>query len=126
MEPQYSRLVDPTEYETQGLCDGIPLRMHRQSQNEDIGATRCQRDWNRFVEPLEFYRGGLDSKWNFMSVSVPECLPERLEIISYANEFAFLYDGMYAKAPKLEIFAEKYLDKTEDCDQKQVWLQVLW
>lgn len=30
-----------------------------------------------------------------MSVTVPECLPERLEVISYANEFAFLHDGQY-------------------------------
>ncbi|KAM7213323.1 Isoprenoid synthase domain containing protein [Rhypophila decipiens] len=27
-----------------------------------------------------------------MRVAMPECLPERLEIVSYANEFAFLYD----------------------------------
>lgn len=93
-EPQYSRLVDPSEYETQGLCEGIPLRMHNFPRNEDVGTIRCQRDWNRFVEPLDFYKGGLDKKWNFMSCSIPECLPERMEIISYANEFAFLYDGM--------------------------------
>ncbi|KAH6663128.1 hypothetical protein B0J14DRAFT_684861 [Halenospora varia] len=103
METQHSRLINPAEYETQGLCDGIPLRMHKQARNEHIGTIRCQRDWNRLVEPLALYKGGLDAQWNFMSVSVPECLPERLEIISYANEFAFLYD-----------------DKTEDCDDEQL------
>lgn len=29
-----------------------------------------------------------------MRVTVPEYLPDRLEIISYANEFTFLYDGI--------------------------------
>ncbi|KAK7972508.1 geranylgeranyl diphosphate synthase [Apiospora saccharicola] len=28
-----------------------------------------------------------------MAVSLPECLPDRFEIVSYANEFAFLHDG---------------------------------
>ncbi|KAK4109148.1 terpenoid synthase [Canariomyces notabilis] len=32
-----------------------------------------------------------------MEVTVPECLPERLETISYANEFAFLYDDEMEK-----------------------------
>ena len=90
----YSKLVDPSEYETQGLCDGIPLRMHTSSINEVIGTIRCQKDWNRLVEPIAFYKGGLDARWSFMSTAVPECLPERLEIISYTNEFAFLYDGI--------------------------------
>ena len=94
MEFHYSRLIDPSEYETEGLCDGIPLRIHNHSVKEDVGTIRCQKDWNRLVGPLEFYKGGLDAKWNLMSTCVPECLPERLEIISYANEFAFLYDGM--------------------------------
>ncbi|OJK04169.1 hypothetical protein ASPACDRAFT_57499 [Aspergillus aculeatus ATCC 16872] len=32
-----------------------------------------------------------------MQVTVPECLPERLEVISYTNEFAFLYDDVMEK-----------------------------
>ncbi|EED24572.1 conserved hypothetical protein [Talaromyces stipitatus ATCC 10500] len=100
---KYSRLIDPGEYETQGLCEGIPLRMHKQPQKEDVGTIRCQRDWSRLVKHLKNYKGGLHAKWNFMSTSVPECLPERLEIISYANEFAFLYD-----------------DYAEDCDKDQL------
>lgn len=102
MEFKYSRLIDPSEYETQGLCEAIPLRMHNRFRKEDIGTIRCQRDWNRLVEPLPFYRGGLAAKWNFMSTAVPECLPERLEIISYANEFAFLYDGIDVPENKYE------------------------
>lgn len=78
MEPKYSHVIDPSEYETQGLCDGISLRMNNQPRNEDIGTIRCQRDWNRLVEPLDLYKGGLSAEWNFMSVMVPECLPERL------------------------------------------------
>ena len=33
-------------------------------------------------------------QFNMTAVTIPECLPDRLEVIAYANEFAFLQDGM--------------------------------
>lgn len=93
MDFQYSELVDPKTYETEGLCRGISLRRHRDPLSEIKGATRAQQDWNKLVSPVVNYQGGLGPDYSFIRVTVPECLPERLEIISYANEFAFLYDG---------------------------------
>ena len=94
MDYNYSSVVDPSSYDLEGLCDGIPLRIHKHADFEDIGAIRAQEDWRKHVSPVEGYRGGLGPRFSFMAVSVPECLPERLEIISYANEFAFMHDGM--------------------------------
>ena len=94
MHFRYSEIIDPSTYDAQGLCDGIPLRMHKDPDKETIGAIRAQRDWARLVGPVGLYKGGLGAPYSFMRVTVPECLPERLEIISYANEFAFLYDGI--------------------------------
>lgn len=93
MEFKYSTLVDPSIYETQNLCGDIPLRLHKDWNLEEIGAFRAQDDWRNLVGPLEIYKGGLGPRFNLMATAIPECLPERLEIISYANEFAFLYDG---------------------------------
>lgn len=96
MEFNFSRLVDRAEYDLEGLeglCDGIPVREHNHKIYEDIGAIRAQQDWHKLVQPLSDYKGGLAASFNFMSIAVPECIPERLEIISYANEFAFLHDG---------------------------------
>lgn len=96
MEYRYSSLVDSSDYQLdglKGLCDSISLRQHHYPIKEDTGSIRAQEDWSRLVQPLEHYRGGLATKYNFMSISIPECLPERLCIISYANEFAFLHDG---------------------------------
>jgi hypothetical protein len=95
----YSSLVDPSSYDLEGLCDGIPLRVHNHADLEDIGAIRAQEDWRRYVSPMSHYRGGLGPRFSFMSVSVPECLPDRLEIISYANEFAFMHDGECIQVP---------------------------
>lgn len=93
MEFKYSSEVDPAIYETHGLATGMPLRLHNDPSSEIKGAIRAQRDWSMHVSPVEGYQGGLGEPYSFMRVTVPECIPDRLEIISYANEFAFLYDG---------------------------------
>lgn len=96
MEHQYSRLVNPSEYvhkDLEGLFDGIPIRQHEQSTKEVIGCVRAQKDWTKHVHSLEDYKGGLGDRYNLMAICIPECLPDRLEVVSYANEFAFLHDG---------------------------------
>ncbi|GAW23081.1 hypothetical protein ANO14919_126310 [Xylariales sp. No.14919] len=101
MTYSYSKVVDPSTYETQGLCDGIDLRKHVAADLEEIGTLRAQEDWRRLVGPVARpYKGGLNPGYSFMTVSVPECIPERLEIISYANEFAFLHDDVIEVASK--------------------------
>ena len=95
MDYNFSELVDPSSYDRDDLCVDIPLRRHADALSETIGSFRAQRDWSALVKPVKNYQGGL-GPYTFMRVTVPECLPERLEVISYANEFAFLYDGMEA------------------------------
>ena len=94
MQFRYSELVDPTTYDAESLCDGVPLRIHKDPDKEILGAIRAQKDWARLVGPVGLYYGILGTPYSFMRVTVPECLPERLEIVSYVNEFAFLYDGI--------------------------------
>jgi hypothetical protein len=93
MEFLYSTVVDPSEYVTEGLCEDIPLRIHNNRELENIGALQAQEDWRKYVGPLENFRGALGPKYGFMTVCLPECLPDRLEIISYALEYTFLHDG---------------------------------
>nr|AHY23928.1 terpene synthase [Hypoxylon sp. E7406B] len=92
MEYRHSRKVDEGVYETHGLINGIVLRMHNDPSKEIQGALRAQRDWSKYVQPLKTYHGSLGDPYSFIRTTVPECLPERLEILAYANEFAFLYD----------------------------------
>lgn len=93
MDYLYSTVVDPSTYETDGLAEGIPLRVHAYQELSDKGALLAQEDWGEVVGPVNDYQGLLGPRFNFMAVTVPECLPDRLEIISYASEFAFLHDG---------------------------------
>ncbi|KAK0701925.1 isoprenoid synthase domain-containing protein [Lasiosphaeria miniovina] len=94
MEFRYSEVVDPSLFETDGLITNkmVTLRRHKDSFSEIIGAFRAQRDWSEHVAPVHGYQGGLGEHFSFIRVTVPECLPERLEVVSYANEYAFLYD----------------------------------
>ncbi|GAB7349558.1 hypothetical protein MBLNU459_g0254t1 [Dothideomycetes sp. NU459] len=95
MEYKYSTVIDSSEYDKQGLCNGIDLRRHVAADLEDVGAFRVQEDWRRLVGPLEKpYRGGLGPVFSFITVAVPECLPDRLEITSYALEFGFIHDDV--------------------------------
>ena len=95
MEYAFSTVIEPSSYETEGLCEGIDLRQSKYSYFEERGAIRAQRDWAKWVAPVPAtgFRGSLGPRYNFLTLTVPECKPERLEIIAYANEFAFLHDG---------------------------------
>jgi hypothetical protein len=97
MEYKYSYILDPLLYRTEDLCDGLLVRKHVAEDLEEIGAFRAQQDWRAMVAPISDYKGGLGPRHSFMAVSMPECLPDRFEIVSYANEFAFLHDGMLSE-----------------------------
>jgi fusicocca-2,10(14)-diene synthase/ophiobolin F synthase len=95
MEYLFSTIIDPATYETEGLCDGIDVRKNNYTELEDRGAIRAHQDWTKHIQACGEYRGTLGPNYSFMSIVVPECIPERLEIISYANEFAFMQNGRH-------------------------------
>ncbi|KAF7194703.1 Ophiobolin F synthase [Pseudocercospora fuligena] len=96
MEYQYSYQLDPSSYDSQGLCNGIPLRVHRNSDLEEAGTIRLQTDWRRYVGhlPVQSYGSTMGPIYNFTSVAIPECRPDRIELVSYIMEFGFLHDDL--------------------------------
>lgn len=93
MDFKFSKVVNPNTYNTEGLCDGIPLRVHKDVAREIKGALRCHRDWSARVSPIANYNGTLGPRFSFITACIPEALPERVEITAYSNEYAFIYDG---------------------------------
>lgn len=94
MDYEYSKIIDISACDTQGLCSGIDPRGHVAADLEEVGAFRVQEEWRRLVGPLEKpYKAGLGPDFSFITVAVPECLPDRLEITSVALEFGFIHDG---------------------------------
>ncbi|KAL8663898.1 MAG: hypothetical protein Q9202_003447 [Teloschistes flavicans] len=95
----YSYIIDKSKHDVDGLCNGIDLRKHVAGDLEEVGAFRAQEDWRRLVGPLEKpYRGGLGGEFSFITIAVPECHPDRLEITSYALEFGFIHDDVIDKS----------------------------
>ncbi|KAL4935889.1 hypothetical protein BDV06DRAFT_228397 [Aspergillus oleicola] len=94
MEFKFSSVVDPSTYDAQGLCDGLSVRYHNNSEIEEIDCLRCQEHWREWAGPLGLYKGGLGHPWSGISIAIPEALPERLGIVAYANELAFLHDDV--------------------------------
>ena len=107
MDFVYSNVLAPGTYRDDGLANTIPLRIHKDPFKEIAGTLRAQRDWHENVSPVKDYHGGLGDQFSFIRATIPECLPERLEIISYANEYAFLYDGMSFWLFAIHPFADK-------------------
>ncbi|KAF5684800.1 polyprenyl synthetase [Fusarium circinatum] len=90
----YRYSFEPTDCDTDGLCDGVPIRKHKGLDLDEVAIYKAQYDWEEHVGPKLPFRGGMGSVHNFICLTLPECLPERLEIVSYANEFAFLHDDI--------------------------------
>jgi hypothetical protein len=103
MEYRNSTIVDPSTYETEGLCEGILLRVFQNQEVEDFGVIRAQEDWRKHVAPLGFKRGSLGPQWNFLSVAFPETLPERMEVLAYFDEFIFLHDDVVEAVNKAKV-----------------------
>ncbi|KAI1172796.1 putative geranylgeranyl diphosphate synthase [Nemania sp. FL0916] len=96
MEYCYSHAIDPLSYDSQGLCDGLSVRVHRNADLEEAGIIRLRNDWRKYVGPLPLTTsiGCMGPIYNFTSVTIPECHPSRLEIVSYMMEFGFLNDDI--------------------------------
>jgi fusicocca-2,10(14)-diene synthase/ophiobolin F synthase len=92
MDSALSSLIHPSAYDFKDLCDSLPVRISKLEHLANKGALRAQEDWKRYVGPLNNFHGCM-SKYNVVALAIPECLPDRLEAITYVNEFAFLYDG---------------------------------
>jgi hypothetical protein len=101
METENSTPVDPSSYESMGLFEDLPVRMSKHEQLANKGCLQAKEDWKRHVGPVQGFTGCL-GKYNAIAVAVPECLPGRIEAMAYANEIAFLHDGIVISGQGLD------------------------
>ncbi|KAK4235205.1 isoprenoid synthase domain-containing protein [Achaetomium macrosporum] len=97
MEFPNSRLVEPSAYpaDMDGLSSWMPVRVHRNASLADRGALRAQKDWLRTFGPFPpGFAGTMGPEYNFVATTMPEILPDRLELVAYITEMAFLVDDM--------------------------------
>ncbi|KAJ5202050.1 uncharacterized protein N7498_006713 [Penicillium cinerascens] len=84
-----------------GFCHNYALRRHKYEQNANEGSFRCRDDWKKYIGPIECWGGCNPWDGHFASVVLPLCKPERLGLVSYVFEFAFLYDNVVESASKV-------------------------
>ncbi|KAL4876926.1 isoprenoid synthase domain-containing protein [Aspergillus karnatakaensis] len=111
-----SFIVERSTPDIGGFCKGYELRRHHHEDKANEGSLRCRADWEAFIGPIE--RWGSCNPWegHFGSVVLPFCKPERLAIICYIFEYAFLYDNVVESAAKSNINMDAdniALDETE-------------
>ncbi|KAJ4018779.1 hypothetical protein NW752_005907 [Fusarium irregulare] len=96
MDP-YSRtseLVDISRFDTQGLCAEYQLRRHKFEDLADAGCHQARSDWIKYVGPVNEFGGCNHINGNFSAVVLPLCKPDRLELVAYVLEYAFLHDSV--------------------------------
>ena len=96
----FSRPLDLTQYNTQGFCDGYPARRHNHEKEADNGSREARADWVRYIGPIDIAGGCNPFSGHFAALTLPTCKPERLRLISYIFEYAFLHDNVLESAAK--------------------------
>ncbi|KAL4961087.1 bifunctional terpene synthase/polyprenyl synthetase family protein [Aspergillus stella-maris] len=100
LNPILSSIVERSTPNIAGFCSDYELRRHNHEHLANEGSLRCRTDWEQFIGPIE--RWGSCNPWegHFGAVVLPFCKPERLAVICYIFEYAFLYDNVVESAAK--------------------------
>ncbi|CAF3475644.1 unnamed protein product [Fusarium graminearum] len=111
MDPysETSDLVDISRFDTHGLGANYKLRRHKFEHLADTGCHKARSDWVKYIGPLTEFGGCNHINGNFSAVVLPLCRPDRLELIAYVLEFAFLHDSVLESentSPESEMQAE--------------------
>jgi len=81
-DPEFTCLFIPHEHKHGEICDHVSVQCQLDIYgSEGVGST---------LGSLNAHAG------NFTSLCAPNCLPERLPLLSYIVEYAFIHDGKLA------------------------------
>ncbi|KAJ5670875.1 isoprenoid synthase domain-containing protein [Penicillium longicatenatum] len=86
-----------------GFCHDYTLCRHKYEQNANEGSFRCRDDWRKYIGPIERWGSCNPFNGHFASVVLPLCKPERLGLVSYVFEYAFLYDNVVESVSKVSL-----------------------
>ncbi|KAK0620089.1 isoprenoid synthase domain-containing protein [Immersiella caudata] len=78
----------------------MEVRVHNDHKDMDLAVIGALEDWKELIGPASpVYKGGGGHPYNSIPISIPisipECMLDRLSIVTYATEFAFLQDDSY-------------------------------
>ncbi|KAK4237715.1 isoprenoid synthase domain-containing protein [Achaetomium macrosporum] len=86
--------LDLSQYATHGFCPQYPLKRHRHEALANAGCLEARRDWARYIGPACEFGGCNPINGNFTALVLPLCKPQRLKLVAYLLEYAFLHDSV--------------------------------
>ncbi|PFH58372.1 hypothetical protein XA68_13757 [Ophiocordyceps unilateralis] len=92
-----SRLFDPERIGETGAFTRLAARISTSDHLADPGTRRARDDFLAFVGQWQPHDPCASPIGNFNSFMYAECLPDRLEVLSYLNGLAFLHDDYTAQ-----------------------------
>ncbi|KAK3306311.1 isoprenoid synthase domain-containing protein [Chaetomium strumarium] len=84
--------LDITQCATHGFCGDYPLARHRHEDLANAGCLEARRDWARYIGRAGEFGSCNPVNGNFSALVLPLCQPQRLRLVSYILEYAFLHD----------------------------------
>ncbi|EMC96021.1 hypothetical protein BAUCODRAFT_513498 [Baudoinia panamericana UAMH 10762] len=118
-----SYVVDSSQFDSQGFCDGYELRRHRCESEANLGAYEARRDWLRSIGPIDEFGNANPYHGDFTSVVLPFTIPDRVRLCAYAMEYAFIYDNVLESA-KENLLDDPNLSKSDayeiDCSNLSI------
>ncbi|KAJ4398409.1 geranylgeranyl pyrophosphate synthetase [Neurospora sp. IMI 360204] len=94
MDNDTSELLDISRYDTQGFGHGYTLRRHKAERLANAGCYEARQDWIQYIGPAEEFGNCNPINGNFVAVALPLTKPERLRLVAYIFEYAFLHDSV--------------------------------
>lgn len=86
-----------SRYDTHGFCTSSPgytLRRHKAETLANAGCYEARQDWIQYIGPVEEFGNCNPINGNFTAVVLPLTKPERLRLVAYILEYAFLHDNV--------------------------------
>jgi hypothetical protein len=95
MEYRYSKPYDVAAASKQGCWSILPLRIHKDEHLAVEASYEFLSDWEKVVGKVEGVEDTICLCFNghFVAVTIPECIPERLRIVTRLSDFSYVYDG---------------------------------
>ena len=89
-----SELVNRSVLEASGCLTTLPVRCSKYLELANDASRAFCLEWNNAGVKGDLRRSTFDPKGNGTSLTVPECLPERVEVCTRLMDIGFYNDGL--------------------------------
>jgi hypothetical protein len=89
MECTHSTVVGPAIVAKSGCFTAIPVRQRNYQATADAASVSAFEDWNKYVGKVNEERYYADPRGHIVSLTIPECLPDRIHAVAKMWEFPY-------------------------------------